>query len=87
MQRLEAFDRYRARWIAKGKFYTPEQKTLWGRERQARGVATRRKRNHLDDRDRLIRLDLEQGMTQVKIARKFGLTEARVSQILSLLHR
>ena len=33
---------YRLKWITKGNHYTAEQKSLWGRERQARGVASAR---------------------------------------------
>ena len=41
--------RKRKKWIAKGSYYTVEQRRLWGQERQARGVANRREKNK--DRD------------------------------------
>ena len=36
---------YRARWKAKSEYYTQEQRTLWGRVRQAKGVSNRRARS------------------------------------------
>ena len=53
---------YRARWIAKGKYYTAGQRRLWGRERQARGVAKRCERNA--DRDRAIVQAVEAGRSR-----------------------
>ena len=50
--------RYRARWIAKGRFYSAEQRSAWGRERQVKGVANRRKRGDLDNRDKAIQTGL-----------------------------
>ena len=73
--------RYRARWIAKGKFYTPEQKTLWGRERQARGAANRRKRKNLDDRDRLIVQAVAEGQSMRSVAGRFALSRMQVWRI------
>ena len=76
-------ERYRKNWS----YYTAEQKELWGRARGIKSGEARRKRGNLDERDQLIRLDLEQGMRQQGIALKYGLTQARVSQIISELHR
>ena len=36
-------------WIAKGSYYSPEQKTMWGRERGIRSGASRRKGTPLED--------------------------------------
>ena len=45
-------NRYRARWIAKGEYFTQEQRSQWGRVRQAKGVSNRRGRSR--DRNRSI---------------------------------
>ena len=41
--------RYRLKWKAKGKYFTTEQKSLWGRERGIRSGASRRKGTPLED--------------------------------------
>ena len=79
-------ERYRREWVAQGKFYSAEQRSAWAQQRQAKGVTNRRKRGDLDNRDRAIRKDYLQGMKQRSLADKYGLTQARVSQIISLLH-
>ena len=66
---------------------TPRHSGPYGEGRGIKSGASRRKRGNLDERDQLIRLDLEQGMRQQEIALKYGLTQARVSQIISELHR
>ena len=42
-------DRKRREWIAKGSYYSPEKKTLWGRKRGIRSGAARRKGTPLED--------------------------------------
>ena len=84
--------RYRARWIAAGAYYTQEQKTLWGRERQRRGVLNRRRRQGLDARDAAIIQAVERGESMRSVAAGFGLTEGAVRYIVrrgvrNLLHR
>ena len=38
-------NRYRAKWIAKGEYFTQEERSQWGRVRQAKGVSNRRARS------------------------------------------
>ena len=45
-------NRYRAQWIAQGEYFTQEERSQWGRVRQAKGVSNRRGRSR--DRDRAI---------------------------------
>ena len=73
--------KYRARWITKGKYYTARQRRLWGRERQARGVAKRRERNA--DRDRAIVQAVETGESMRSVARRFGLSRMQVWRIVN----
>ena len=70
--------RKRREWIAKGSYYTPEQKTLWGRERGIRSGAARRKRNA--DRDRAI---VGSGETNAVMAAQYGISVRQVRRILS----
>ena len=69
-------ERYRKKWS----YYTAEQKTLWGRERQARGVAKRRERNQ--DRDRAIIQAVSEGRSLRDVGREFGLSKDGVHWIL-----
>ena len=71
---------YRARWIAKGKYYTAGQRRLWGRERQARGVAKRCERNA--DRDRAIVQAVEAGRSLRDVGREYGLSLGGVQWII-----
>ena len=74
--------RYRLKWITKGnKHYTAEQKTLWGRERQARGVANRRKLTH--DRDKAIIQAVSEGRSLRDSAREFGLHPTTIMRIVN----
>ena len=79
--------KYRREWVSKGQFYSADQTRSWAQRRQAKGVASRRNRPGLDERDRAILADHTEGMSQRAIARKHNLTQARISQVISLLHR
>ena len=83
----KSVERYRARWT----FYTPEQRTLWGRERQRRGVENRRRRNNLDQRDATIIHLRREGLKQAEIAERVAVSQQVVSYTLrrntNLLHR
>ena len=67
---------YRVGWIIKGKYFTEDQRRLWGRERQARGVAKRRERTL--DRDRDIRASSE---VNAVLAAQYGLSVRQVQRI------
>ena len=71
--------KYRVGWITKGKYFTEDQRRLWGRERQARGVAKRRERNA--DRDRAIVQAVEEGESMRSVARRFVLSRMQVWRI------
>ena len=73
----------RRQWIAKGNYYSPEQKTLWGRERGIKSGASRRKLTA--DRDRAIVQAVESGRSLRDVGREFGLTGAAVYWILKRL--
>ena len=72
---------YRLRWITKGKHYTPEQKTLWGRERGIRSGAARRKRTH--ERDQAITQAIESGRSLRDVAGEYGIDHKAVSWIVN----
>ena len=75
----KSVERYRARWIAKGKFYTPKQKTLWGRERGIRSGTARRKGTA--GRDKAIVQAVESGRSLRDVGREYGLTAEGVRWI------
>ena len=70
----------RARWVARGAYYTPEQRTLWGRERGIRSGKARRKRTA--DRDSEIIEAVEAGRSYRAVAREFGLSAMAVWKIV-----
>ena len=70
----------RRQWIAKGSYYTPEQKTLWGRERGIKSGEARRKRTH--DRDKAIIQAIESGRSLRGVAGEYGLSHVAVWKIL-----
>ena len=84
-------EKYRKAWVAKGRFFSVEQRRIWGQERQARGVANRRKRNNLDERDRAIVRDRHVlNLSYRAIAKKWGIsheTVRKIIQVSTLLHR
>ena len=84
--------RYRARWIAAGAYYTPEQTTLWAQARQRRGVLNRRRRHGLDERDAAIIQAVERGESMRSVEARYGLAHGAVRYIVrrgveNLLHR
>ena len=70
----------RARWVARGSYYTPEQRTLWGRERGIRSGKARRKRTA--DRDAAIVEAVECGESIRSVEREYGLTHGTVRWIM-----
>ena len=73
--------RYRARWIAKGKYFTPEQKTLWGRERGVKSGESRRKLTH--ERDRAIVQAVNEGRSLRDVAGEYELDHKAVHWIVN----
>ena len=68
-------------WIAKGKFYTIEQRTLWGRERGIKSGEARREKN--EDRDAaIVHAITEDGRPYREVAREFGLNVGAVHHIV-----
>ena len=72
---------YRARWVAKGQYFTQEQRTLWGRARGVKSGASRRKRT--SDRDLAIVQAVETGESMRSAARRFGLSRMQVWRIVN----
>ena len=72
----KSVERYRARWT----FYTPEQRTLWGRERGVRSGVARRKRTA--DRDAAIIEAVESGRSMRNVGREFDLSARAVHWIV-----
>ena len=75
--------RYRARWIAKGRYFDQEQRTLWGRERGIKSGAARRALTH--DRDKAIVQAVSEGRTMRDVGREFGLSSRAIHWILQRL--
>ena len=73
--------KYRAEWIAKGSYYTTEQKTLWGRELGIKSGEARRKGTA--DRDRAIVQAVESGRSLRDVAREYGIDHKAVSWIVN----
>ena len=76
-------ERYRARWIAKGEYYTQEQRTLWGRERGIKSGAARRKQTH--ERDMAIIQAVSEGRSLRAVGMEYGLSVGAVHWILNRL--
>lgn len=91
VQVARSVEKYRREWIAKGRFYSSERRRAWAQERQARGVANRRKRHNLDERDRAIVRDRHVlNLSYRAIAKKWGIsheTVRKIGQVSTLLHR
>ena len=78
-------ERYRVAWVAKGRFYTPEERTAWGSHMGLFSAQKRRERTQ--GRDEAI-VDLhESGMKQRQISERFHLTKARIGQIIKVSRR
>ena len=67
----KSVERYRARWIAAGRFYTEAERSAWGRDQGVRSGASRRKRT--EARDRAIIRDRIAGFSIRAIAAKHKL--------------
>ena len=75
--------RYRARWIAKGQYFTQAQRTLWGQARGIKSGAARRKLT--EARDKAIIQAVSEGRTMRDVGTEHGLTGAAVYWILKRL--
>ena len=69
-------ERYRKNWS----YYTPKQKTLWGRARGIKSGAARRKLTH--DRDKAIVQAVSEGRSLRNVAREFELDHKAVHWIV-----
>ena len=74
---------YRAKWIAKGEYYTQDQRSLWGKARGIRSGESRRNLTH--DRDKAIIQAVSEGRTMRDVGMEYGLTGAAVYWILNRL--
>ena len=72
--------RYRAKWIAKGEYFTQAQRTLWGSRRGIKSGAARRKLTH--DRDKAIIQAVSEGRTLRDVGREYGLAVGAIHWIL-----
>ena len=82
--------KYRVGWITKGKYFTPTQRTLWGRARGIRSGAARRKLT--EDRDKAIIQAVSEGRSLRDVGREYGLSYYAVwnivnRQVFNGLHR
>ena len=67
---------YRARWIAKGGYFTQEERSQWGRVRQAKGVSNRRARSR--ERNKSI---AESSESHATLAARFGVSVSTIKRI------
>ena len=77
----KSVERYRARWIAAGRFYTEGERTAWGRERGIRSGVARRKRTEVRDRE-IVEAWLA-GLSQRSLAAQHGVALSTVQHILA----
>ena len=76
----KSVERYRRSWIAKGRFYTPEQREAWGRSLGLQSAVVRRASNaHRDER---IIEGHRAGFSMRKLARLFKLSPVAVWKVL-----
>ena len=73
-------ERYRRKWIQRGKFYSMTERTSWGRERGIKSGEVRRKQTQ--ERDRAIVQLALAGTKQRAIARVTGVDEKMVRHVL-----
>ena len=73
---------YRRQWLSEGRFYSAAQTRAWARERQAKGVTSRRERWGLDKRDKAIVQAVLGGETMRQVAFDRGLSVKRVHCIV-----
>ena len=74
-------ERYRARWIHQGRFYSAGERSAWGRRRGIRSGASRRKAT--EARDLAMVQDRIGGLSMRAIAGKYGLAVGAVHHVLS----
>ena len=72
--------KYRFGWITKGKYFTPTQRSLWGRARGIKSGAARRKLTH--DRDTAIIQAIESGRSLRDVGMEYGLSGRAIHWIL-----
>ena len=73
-------ERYRARWIADGRFYAPEERSAWGQARGRKGGMARRQ--EVQDRDRAIVEAVTGGQSMRSVAREHGLALRTVQHVM-----
>ena len=76
----KSVERYRARWVAQGKFYSEADRSAWGRERGIKSGQARRERT--ETRDREIIQDRVAGMSLREIGRKHQCSYEAVRRII-----
>lgn len=73
-------ERYRTRWIAEGRFYTPEERTAWGQAGGIKGGVARRKAEK--ERDDAIVAAVLGGQSMRSVAKAHGLALSTVQHIM-----
>ena len=74
-------ERYRARWVARGRFYSEAEREAWGRARGRASGAARRGRT--TERDAAIARDRVAGATIRALAERYGIGRTAVHHILN----
>ena len=77
----KSVERYRARWVAQGRFYSEAEREAWGRARGRASGAARRGRTA--ERDARIVESVLQGESMRAVARAHGLSHVAVLDIVS----
>ena len=76
----KSVERYRAGWIAKGRFYTEAEREAWGRSLGLQGGKVRRAA--VSSRDRFILQGRAQGMSTRALARSFKLSQNAIQHVI-----
>ena len=81
----KSVERYRAKWIAAGRFYTEAERSAWGRSMGLKGglASGRARRKRVESRDRQIVEAVLAGCSMRSIARKLGLRLSTVQHIVA----
>ena len=77
---VRSVERYRAGWVARGAYYSAEEREEWGRACGLRSGQVRRERTV--DRDVAILADRAAGVSQRAIAAKHGVSHGAVKRVL-----
>ena len=77
----KSVERYRARWVAQGRFYSEAEREAWGRARGRASGAARRGRT--TERDAAIARDRVAGATIRALAERYGIGRTAVHHILN----